>query len=35
LPEKGAVVARARDLVRFAMLGYRRDELIALIEELV
>jgi hypothetical protein len=24
----GAMIARARDLVRFAWLGYRRDELI-------
>jgi GntR family transcriptional regulator len=34
-PEKGAVIARARELVRFARLqGYRRDELIELIEEI-
>ena len=34
-PEKGAVIARARDLVRFArQQGYRRDELIRLIEEI-
>ena len=34
-PEKGAVIARARELVRFArQQGYRRDELIQLIEEL-
>ena len=34
-PEKGAVIARARELVRFArQQGYRRDELIELIEEL-
>jgi GntR family transcriptional regulator len=34
-PEKGAVIARARELVRFArQQGYRRDELIRLIEEL-
>ena len=34
-PEKGAVIVRARDLVRFArQQGYRRDELIQLIEEL-
>jgi GntR family transcriptional regulator len=34
-PEKGAVIARARELVRFARQhGYRRDELIRLIEEL-
>ena len=34
-PEKGAVIARARDLVRFArQQGYRRDELIQLIEEI-
>jgi DNA-binding transcriptional regulator YhcF (GntR family) len=34
-PEKGAVIARAHELVRFArQQGYRRDELIQLIEEL-
>src|SRR5436190_6232337 len=34
-PEKGAVIARARELVRFARKqGYRRDELIQLIEEI-
>jgi GntR family transcriptional regulator len=34
-PEKGAVTARARELVRFArQQGYRRDELIQLIEEI-
>ncbi len=34
-PERGAVIARARDLVRFArQQGYRRDELIQLIDEL-
>jgi len=34
-PEKGAVIARARELVRFArQQGYRRDELIQLIEEI-
>ena len=34
-PEKGAVIVRARDLVRFARKqGYRRDELIRLIEEI-
>ncbi|HKN63818.1 MAG TPA: GntR family transcriptional regulator [Gaiellaceae bacterium] len=34
-PEKGAVIARARELVSFArQQGYRRDELIELIEEL-
>ena len=34
-PERGAVIARARELVRFArQQGYRRDELIQLIEEL-
>src|SRR5215471_8487843 len=34
-PEKGAVIVRARDLVRFArQQGYRRDELIRLIEEI-
>jgi GntR family transcriptional regulator len=34
-PEKGAVIARARELVRFARQhGYRRDELIRLIEEI-
>jgi GntR family transcriptional regulator len=35
-PEKGAVIARARELVSFArQQGYRRDELIRLIEEIV
>jgi DNA-binding transcriptional regulator YhcF (GntR family) len=35
-PERGAVIARARELVRFArQQGYRRDELIRLIEDLV
>jgi GntR family transcriptional regulator len=34
-PERGAVIARARELVRFAReQGYRRDELIRLIEEI-
>jgi GntR family transcriptional regulator len=34
-PEKGAVIARARELVSFArQQGYRRDELIQLIETL-
>lgn len=34
-PERGAVIARARELVSFArQQGYRRDELIQLIEEL-
>jgi GntR family transcriptional regulator len=34
-PEQGAVVARAKDLVRFARAqGYRRDELVKLIESL-
>lgn len=34
-PEKGAVIAQARELVRFArQQGYRRDELIELIEEI-
>ena len=34
-PEKGAVIARARELVRFArQQGYRRDELSELIEEI-
>jgi GntR family transcriptional regulator len=34
-PERGAVIARARELVTFArQQGYRRDELIQLIEEL-
>jgi len=34
-PEKGAVIARARELVHFArQQGYRRDELIRLIEEI-
>ena len=34
-PEKGAVIARARDLVQFAReQGYRRDELIRLIEDI-
>ena len=35
-PEKGAVIARARELVSFArQQGYRREELIQLIEDLV
>jgi GntR family transcriptional regulator len=34
-PERGAVVARAKDLVRFAReQGYRTDELISIIENL-
>jgi len=34
-PEKGAVIVRARELIRFArQQGYRRDELISLIEDL-
>jgi len=34
-PEKGAVIARARELVSFArQQGYRRDELIELIEQI-
>jgi len=34
-PERGAVIARARELVSFArQQGYRRDELIELIEEI-
>jgi GntR family transcriptional regulator len=34
-PQKGAVIARARELVSFArQQGYRRDELIQLIEEI-
>jgi GntR family transcriptional regulator len=34
-PERGAVVARAKDLVRFAReQGYRTDELISIIESL-
>ena len=34
-PEKGAVIARARELVRFArQQGYRRDELIRLMEDI-
>jgi len=34
-PERGAVIARARELVSFArQQGYRRDELIQLIEDL-
>ena len=34
-PERGAVIARARELIDFARLqGYRRDELVKLIEEL-
>jgi GntR family transcriptional regulator len=34
-PEKSAVIVRARELVRFArQQGYRRDELIQLIEEI-
>jgi GntR family transcriptional regulator len=35
-PEKGAVIARARELVSFArQQGYRREELIRLIEDIV
>ena len=34
-PQRGAVVARARELVRFARLhGYRVDELIRIIEDI-
>ncbi|HST19137.1 MAG TPA: GntR family transcriptional regulator [Gaiellaceae bacterium] len=34
-PERGAVIARARELVDFARLhGYRRDELVKIIEEI-
>ena len=34
-PEKGAVIAQARELVRFArQQGYRRDELIQLIDDI-
>ena len=34
-PERGAAIARARELVHFArQQGYRRDELIQLIEEI-
>ena len=34
-PERGAVIARARELVSFArQQGYRRDELIRLIEDI-
>ena len=34
-PERGAVIARARELVTFArQQGYRRDELIRLIEDI-
>ena len=34
-PERGAVIARARELVHFArQQGYRRDELIRLIEDI-
>jgi GntR family transcriptional regulator len=34
-PERGAVVARARELVRFArQQGYRVDELVRIIESL-
>jgi DNA-binding transcriptional regulator YhcF (GntR family) len=34
-PGRGAVIARARDLVQFArQLGYRRDELLQIIEDL-
>jgi GntR family transcriptional regulator len=34
-PERGAVIARARELVSYArQQGYRRDELIRLIEEI-
>ena len=35
-PEQGAVIARAKELVDFARLnGYRRDELVKIIEEIV
>ena len=34
-PERGAVIARAKELIDFARLqGYRRDELVKIIEEL-
>jgi len=34
-PERGAVIARARELVDFARLqGYRRDELVKIIQEI-
>src|SRR5690349_2485072 len=34
-PEQGAVIARAKELVDFARLqGYRRDELVKIIEEI-
>lgn len=34
-PERGAVIARAKELVDFARLhGYRRDELVRIIEEI-
>ncbi len=34
-PERGAVIARAKELVEFARLqGYRRDELVKIIEEI-
>src|SRR5690349_24879882 len=34
-PERGAVISRAKDLVEFARLqGYRRDELVKIIEEI-
>jgi GntR family transcriptional regulator len=34
-PERGAVIARSRELVEFARLhGYRRDELVRIIEQL-
>jgi GntR family transcriptional regulator len=34
-PEKGAVIVRARELVHFArQQGYRRDELISMIEDI-
>jgi GntR family transcriptional regulator len=34
-PERGAVIARAKELVDFARLqGYRRDELVKIIEEI-
>jgi GntR family transcriptional regulator len=34
-PERGAVIARAKELVEFARLqGYRRDELVKIIEDI-
>jgi DNA-binding transcriptional regulator YhcF (GntR family) len=34
-PERGAVIARAKELIEFARLhGYRRDDLVKIIEEI-